>query len=70
MDTNTTATCACGSRGFIVVDAETGALVDLKTYYATIRRGSIDPENLKGHDPLDTSKLQLVCANPQCRRVL
>jgi hypothetical protein len=70
MDTGTTATCACGSRGFIVVDAATGEQIDLKTYYATQRQHAIDPANLRRHDPPDTSRLQLVCANPQCRRVL
>jgi hypothetical protein len=70
MDTGTTATCVCGSRGFIVVDAATGDQIDLKTYYATLRQRSIDLANLKAHDPIDLTRLQLVCANPQCRRVL
>jgi hypothetical protein len=70
MNTGLTATCSCGSRGFIVVDAATGQQVDLKTYYATLRQRSIDPTNLKRHDPLDLSQIQLVCANPACRRVL
>jgi hypothetical protein len=70
METGTTATCVCGSRGFIVVDAATGEPLDLKTYYATQRQRAIDPANLRHHDPLDLSRLQLVCANPVCRRVL
>ena len=70
MDTGTTATCVCGSRGFVVVDAATGDQIDLKTYYATLRQRTIDPANLKMHDPLDLGRLRLVCANPQCRRVM
>lgn len=70
MSTGHTATCTCGSRGFIIVDATTGEQVDLKTYYATIRARGIDPTNLTAHDRPDTSRLQMVCANPACRRVL
>lgn len=68
--TGTTATCVCGSRGFLVVDATTGEQIDLKTYYATLRQRTIDPTQLKQHDPVDLSRIQLVCANPACRRVL
>lgn len=70
MGTGGTVTCACGSRGFLIVDVETGEQVDLKTYYATVRARSIDPTNLAAHDRADTSRLQMVCANPACRRVL
>ncbi|MBF6592441.1 MAG: hypothetical protein IVW57_18175 [Ktedonobacterales bacterium] len=70
MGTGTTITCACGSRGFIVIDAATGQRMDLKAYYATMRQRTIDPTDLTRHDPLDMSRLRLVCANPQCQRVL
>jgi hypothetical protein len=70
VSTGTTITCVCGSHGFLVVDAATGEPVDLKSYYATKRQQAIDPSNLKRHDPLDTSALKMVCANPSCRRVL
>lgn len=70
MLTGTTVTCACGSHGFVVVDANTGAQIDLKSYYATLRQRSIDPSDLTRHAPLDASQLKMVCANPQCRRPL
>jgi hypothetical protein len=70
VSTGTTITCVCGSQGFLVVDAVTGEPVDLKTFYATRRQQAINPEDLKRHDPLDTSALKMVCANPNCRRVL
>lgn len=70
MSNGNTVTCACGSRGFVIVDAATGEQVDLKTYYATLRARSIDPTNLTAHDRPDTSRLQMVCANPDCRKVL
>jgi hypothetical protein len=70
MATSTTVTCTCGSQGFIVINAATGQPVDLKTFYATRQRASIDPTDLKCHDPMDLSNLLMVCANPQCRRVL
>jgi hypothetical protein len=70
MSTETTITCVCGSRGFIVIDATTGEQVDLKTYFATVRQRSINPDDLKSHDPIDLSQLVMVCANPQCRRKL
>jgi hypothetical protein len=70
VSTGTTVTCVCGSHGFIVLHAETGEQVDLKTYYATVRRAAIDPDDLTRRDPLDLSKLVMVCANPACRRVL
>lgn len=70
MSTGTTLTCVCGSHGFVVVDARTGEQVDLKSYYATRHRESIDPTDLKRHDPVDLSSLVMVCANPACRRAL
>lgn len=70
MSTGNTVTCTCGSHGFIIIDATTGEPVDLKTYYATLRAQSIDPANLTAHNRPDTSRLQTVCANPACRRVL
>lgn len=70
MGTGNTVTCSCGSRSFLIVDARTGERVDLKTYYATIRARSIDPANIAAHDQPDTTQLQMVCANPACRRVL
>jgi hypothetical protein len=70
MTTGTTLTCVCGSHGFIVVDALTGAPVDLKTFYATRQRQTINPADLKRHDPPDVSNLLMVCANPACRRRL
>jgi hypothetical protein len=70
VNTGTTITCVCGSQGFLVVDATTGEPVDLKTFYATRRQPTIDPDDLKRHDPLDLSALKMVCANPGCRRVL
>jgi hypothetical protein len=70
VSSGTTITCVCGSQGFLVVDAATGQPVDLKTFYATRRQQAIDPDDLKRHDPLDTSALKMVCANPNCRRVL
>ena len=71
MASGTTITCAtCGHHGFIIVDARTGETVDLKTYFATIQRQTIDPSDLARHDPLDLSALRMVCANPECRREL
>jgi hypothetical protein len=70
VSTGTTITCVCGSQGFLVVDAATGEPVDLKTFYATKRSQFINPDDLKRHNPLDTSALKMVCANPNCRRVL
>lgn len=70
MTSGSTVTCTCGSHGFIIVDAATGKEVDLKTYYSTIRRQSINPANLKSHSPLDIHAIKMVCANPRCRRVL
>jgi hypothetical protein len=70
MSTGTTVTCVCGSHGFIVIDATTGEQVDLKTYYATRHKDTIDPNDLKSHDLIDVSNLRMVCANPECRRVL
>lgn len=70
MSEGTTVTCTCGYRGFIVVDAQTGEQVDLKTYFATVRQRSFHPDDLKSHDPLDVSQLVMVCGNPNCRRRL
>jgi hypothetical protein len=70
MTTGMTATCICGSRSFIVLDAQTGEPIDLKTVYETARKRAIDPTALKDHDPLDLSRLRTVCANPECRRPL
>lgn len=71
MAPDTTVTCAvCGHHGFIVVSAQTGEELDLKTYFATIQRKAIDPEHLARHDPLDLSALRMICANPQCRHPL
>jgi hypothetical protein len=70
MSTGTTVTCTCGYQGFIVVDAKTGQQVDLKTYFATVRRDTFTPDNMKRHDPIDASQLVMVCANPNCRRTL
>ena len=70
MSTGTTLTCSCGNHGFIVVDAETGEQVDLKTYYATARQQTFIPAELKSHDPMDLSRLVMVCGNPSCRRRL
>jgi hypothetical protein len=70
MSTGTTVTCTCGYQGFIVVDAQTGEQVDLKTYLATVRPSNFRPSDLKRHDPIDLSQLVMVCANPSCRRRL
>lgn len=71
MSTSTTVTCsACGHHGFIIVNAHTGEQVDLKTFYATVDTKAIDPNDLTRHAPLDVSALRMVCANPQCRRML
>ncbi len=70
MSTGTTVTCACGYQGFIVVNARTGEPVDLKRAYATKPSTTIDPDDLKRHDPIDLTDLVMVCANPQCRRRL
>jgi hypothetical protein len=70
VSTSTTVTCVCGYQGFIVVNALTGEQIDLKTYHATKHQRPIAPDDLKRHDPLDLSHLQMVCANPNCRRVL
>jgi hypothetical protein len=70
MISGTTVACVCGSRSFIVLDAETGEPIDLKTFYETARNRAIDPTALKDHDPLDLSRLRTVCANPECRRPL
>lgn len=70
MTDGNTVTCLCGSRSFVVVHADTGEQIDLKTFYATIRQKAIDPGALKAHNPADLSALRTVCANPNCRRPL
>ncbi len=70
MSTGMTVTCACGYHGFIIVSAATGEPVDLKSFFATRQRAAIDPGDLARHDPMDLSQLRMVCANPNCRRVL
>jgi hypothetical protein len=69
MATGATVTCVCGSRGFIIVNAITSEPIDLKTLYATVQK-PINPNDLKSHNPMDTTSFRTVCANPNCRRPL